>query len=449
MMTAHAAVALKPANSIAELQTQLHSLPAKQGVIQQLSIALDPVNILAVMASNQTSEQCYWQDRTGEIEMAGFGNAIDLSGENQAALEQSLSIIESLNCHSKADLLWFGGFAFAEQVKQALPYCYFRLPQIALIQHQNRCRLVVNVYGDDTLTNTKALLTQALANINWQEQSLSGRESRRLYSAEHNCAIEQWRQKVNHTLQTIRQGNLSKAVLTRQTRLRTARNIPVHSLLHNWKQARPNAYSFMMQWQDQYFIGHSPERLFRRHGERLTTDALAGTVKLDTPDALAKLSGDPKLVHEHAVVADYLQQKLQQFSKTVERGKTSSLSLRNIAHRHCVLTAKLWPSTKTSHVIGELHPTPAVGGFPKRQAMQYLSVNECNRDWYAGGIGVIGRWQAKDYSDFSVAIRSAMVKANQMTCFTGVGIVEGSNPDEEWQELDNKLASVIGALHDG
>ncbi|WP_119394536.1 isochorismate synthase [Salinibius halmophilus] len=446
MMTAHAAVALKPAQTLHELVHQLAQTKPKPGIIQQLSIELAPVNALAIMAANLQAEQCYWRDRNGDIEMAGFGSAIDIAGHNQQALSDTLSIIESLNDKSDADLLWFGGFAFDESQQHKMPYSYFRLPQIAVVQQQGKCRLLVHLYSED-IAPTNELLKAAIEAISWQEAPLT--QNKYLYSLDHNCDIHLWRQKVAQALESFANNQMTKVVLTRTTSIRTARNIPVHSLLHKWQQARQNAYSFMLQLGTQHFIGHSPERLFRRQNNYLTTDALAGTVKLDTQGALAQLQTDPKLVHEHAVVADYIQQQLHNVSKTVIRGQTKVMSLRNIAHRHCTLNAQLWPTTSTTDVIKQLHPTPAVGGFPRQNALAYLSVNECNRDWYAGGVGIIGRWQKSHYSDFSVAIRSALVTGNKMTLFTGVGIVNGSDADEEWLELDGKLASVLGALNDG
>lgn len=446
MMTAQAAVALKPAQTLHELVHQLEQTQPKPGVIQQLSIELAPVNALAIMAANLQAEQCYWRDRNGDIEMAGFGSAIVIAGTNSQALGNTLSIIESLNEKSEADLLWFGGFAFDESQQQKMPYSYFRLPQIAVVQQQGKCRLFVHLFSED-VAPTNQLLKAAIEAIGWQEAPLT--QHKHLFSLEHNCDIHLWRQKVAQALASIANNQMSKVVLTRTTSIRTARDIPVHSLLNKWQQARQNAYSFMLQLGEQHFIGHSPERLFRRQGSHLTTDALAGTVKLDTPNALAQLHKDPKLIHEHAVVADYIQQQLQGVSKTVVRGQTKSMALRNIAHRHCTLNAQLKPSTSTTDVIEQLHPTPAVGGFPRQSALDYLAVNECHRDWYAGGIGIIGRWRQSHYSDFSVAIRSALVNGNKMTMFTGVGIVDGSDADEEWLELDGKLASVLGALNDG
>ena len=61
------------------------------------------------------------------------------------------------------------------------------------------------------------------------------------------------------------------------------------------------------------------------------------------------------------------------------------------------------------------------------------------RGWYTGLIGYVGL----DWSEFVVGIRSALVKAKEMTVFAGAGIVDGSVSENEWQEVENKISNFI------
>ncbi|UZG98119.1 chorismate-binding protein, partial [Salmonella enterica subsp. enterica] len=45
-------------------------------------------------------------------------------------------------------------------------------------------------------------------------------------------------------------------------------------------------------------------------------------------------------------------------------------------------------------------------------------------------------------SEFCVTLRSAKVTANVVRLYAGAGIVRGSDPEQEWQEIDNKAAGL-------
>ena len=65
-----------------------------------------------------------------------------------------------------------------------------------------------------------------------------------------------------------------------------------------------------------------------------------------------------------------------------------------------------------------------------------------HRGWYAGPLG----WVGTAGSDFTVAIRSGLLSGNRLALFTGAGIVRGSMPRAEWEELENKLAGFVRAI---
>jgi menaquinone-specific isochorismate synthase len=107
------------------------------------------------------------------------------------------------------------------------------------------------------------------------------------------------------------------------------------------------------------------------------------------------------------------------------------------------INAKLNAQTNDAHLLHNLHPTPAVGGSPKLPALQFINDKEYyNRGWYAGTVGYL----RVDKSDFSVAIRSALLSDNKIKLFAGAGIGIGSIADQEWQELENKIHTILDIL---
>jgi isochorismate synthase EntC len=91
-----------------------------------------------------------------------------------------------------------------------------------------------------------------------------------------------------------------------------------------------------------------------------------------------------------------------------------------------------------------MHPTPAVGGAPRRAALEWLEEHEAlERGWYAGPVGFV---DAEGGGEFSVALRSALLRADTARLYAGAGIVSGSEPAAELRETQLKLRAMLGAL---
>lgn len=95
-------------------------------------------------------------------------------------------------------------------------------------------------------------------------------------------------------------------------------------------------------------------------------------------------------------------------------------------------------------ILSTLHPTPAVCGFPTEEARDLIAETELfDRGMYAGPVG----WFGGEESEFAVGIRSALVETGLgALVYAGTGIVKGSNPSLEWDELELKISQVTRSL---
>jgi salicylate biosynthesis isochorismate synthase len=94
-----------------------------------------------------------------------------------------------------------------------------------------------------------------------------------------------------------------------------------------------------------------------------------------------------------------------------------------------------------------IHPTPAVGGVPYEEALEFIADAEgFDRGWYAGPIGIV---HPDGSGSLAVALRGALLHDGVIDLFAGGGIVEGSIPDEELREVEMKLRSVASVLSPG
>ena len=102
------------------------------------------------------------------------------------------------------------------------------------------------------------------------------------------------------------------------------------------------------------------------------------------------------------------------------------------------------PAPSALELVGHLHPTPAVGGLPRRRALRAIAELEgFDRGLYAGPVGWVG---AGGDGEWAVALRCAALDGPRARLWAGAGIVAGSDPESEWYETEAKLAAMLGVL---
>ena len=172
-------------------------------------------------------------------------------------------------------------------------------------------------------------------------------------------------------------------------------------------------------------------------------EALAGTRHRDRDEATDEQLGRELLTsekdrREHQHVVDGVSNQLGPLCKKLTGGDDVTLvKLARVQHLRASFEGHLKPSVTDFELITALHPTPAVGGVPSDEAVARIAAIEpFDRGLYAGPVGYFG----KDETEFAVGIRSMLIAGDLIRMYSGAGIVAGSNPEEEWQELDNKIA---------
>lgn len=151
---------------------------------------------------------------------------------------------------------------------------------------------------------------------------------------------------------------------------------------------------------------------------------------------------DDKNQRENMLVVEDICQRLQHHARTLEVLPAQVVRLRKVQHlRRCIWTELKQPDDELC--LNLLQPTAAVAGLPRQPAREFIQRNEpFDREWYAGSAGYLSREQ----SEFCVALRSARVRDAALRLYAGAGIVRGSDPEQEWQEIENKAAGLRSLL---
>ena len=406
-------------------------MPAAPGIrIYDIPFPLnDAFDALGWLASQPVWPQFYWQQRNGDEEAAVLGAVAAFS-----SLESAQQFLHQHDSHP--DLRIWGLNAFEPQRGNLL------LPRLEWRRCAGVASLRLHLYSDVSLREDAA---HAIAFISSLAPVKPLPALRLNLTGEQNWPDKAgWTNLIKLATQTIAGEDLDKVVLARATDLQFSQSVNAAAVMASSRRLNLNCYHFFMAFSaDSAFLGSSPERLYRRRDTALRTEALAGTVANHPEDHRAWQLGewlmkDDKNQRENMLVVEDICQRLQGCTQTLDVLPPQVLRLRKVQHlRRCIWT-ELNQADDTLCLM-QLQPTAAVAGIPRELAREFIQQNEpFEREWYAGSAGYLSRRQ----SEFCVSLRSAKISANVVRLYAGAGIVRGSDPEQEWQEIDNKAAGL-------
>jgi isochorismate synthase len=260
----------------------------------------------------------------------------------------------------------------------------------------------------------------------------------------------QWDDGVNTVLKAVADGRVEKAVLARSVRVVSGRPFEVGTVLRALAERNPRATVFAASHGEVCFLGATPERLVRVQDGVASVDCLAGTIRLagdaaESDELAAAILRDSKELHEHEVVLRAIKEALDPVSTSVDAPARPVIRrTADLQHLHTPITAVVKEGVELFDLVERLHPTPAMGGYPREVALKLLSeVESFDRGWYAAPFGWV---DAAGNGDFAVAIRSALLKSNEARLYAGSGIVAGSDAAREFEETELKLRAMLWAL---
>ena len=252
----------------------------------------------------------------------------------------------------------------------------------------------------------------------------------------------------------IHAGDLRKVVLARRLEVRTGRPVDPVLLAARLRSVDPDAYAFVAPTRRGVLVGASPELLLSRRGRDVRSNPLAGS---------APRSGDPeedrrngreleassKNREEHGIVVEAVAEILGPLCERLEWDREPVLlATANVWHLSTRFRGTLRdPAPHALELVAALHPTPAVGGAPRAEALAAIEgLEPFDRGAYAGPVGWI---DADGDGEWAIALRCAEIEGDRATLYAGAGIVDGSDPSAEVEETDRKFRAFLDALRWG
>jgi menaquinone-specific isochorismate synthase len=253
---------------------------------------------------------------------------------------------------------------------------------------------------------------------------------------------DDWRTAVERALSAIHAGELEKVVLAREVLIEADAPFDASEVVRGLVASQPGSFVYASGG----FVGASPELLVRRTGAVVESRPVAGTTVADSDEALLALAASVKDTREHRFVVDGLVDVLGPRCDELHADAVPDVAVFGpVAHLATPIRGRLAaPAPSALELARLLHPTPAVGGTPRRAALAAIRELEgFDRGRYAGPVGWV---DARGDGEWAIALRGAELDGTRARLVAGAGIVAGSDPDAEWAETQAKLEPMLRAL---
>jgi menaquinone-specific isochorismate synthase len=434
---------------MAQLMGKLEQTAPRDGhpVILRAEVQVEGLKALSWLCAQNPTSRGYWSNRDEPFELAGVGAADMITGDSDLDYNRLMGMLHKRLAVAQGNPRYLGGMCFYLNGSRDEAWKHFKayrfiLPRFEVVALNGTAIFACNMLSNENLDVVREAYSRVVFPDAEVEPTLPKPVSRRNHPDE-----EGWRTNTEAALGTFKPGTYEKVVLARKATFQFGEPVNAAILLQDLKRNTDQSFHFLFQPHGSSgFLGASPERLYRRDGDVIRTEAIAGSQSRGTsPEEDAALSqallASEKDLREHRYVVDGIRNSLRPLCGFLTGSdKPAVLRLSRCQHLITRFKGKLRTGVKDSELLEKLHPTPAVGGFPTDRALQDIArLEPFDRGWYAGPLG----WIAKDSAQFVVGIRSGLTEGKRLHLFSGAGIVEGSVPEKEWEEIENKISDFV------
>ena len=345
-------------------------------------------------------------------------------------------------CESLGSPVAVGGFAYRPDREPGGPWSGFpalllRVPALAVTRVRGRTHATAMTADADALLELSATGVRAPA-------------ARKLEVTPLRNPVA-WTAAVGSAAARLRAGEAAKVVLAREVLARGDGVVSAAMVARSLRAAYPSCFTYLITGADgTAFAGASPELLVRRSGRRAFSQPMAGSVARGASDVederLAReLEESAKDAVEHRIVSDFVVDAFRPYAQSVSARPPEVVRFTNIQHLATSVTADLVePPADVLQLAAALHPTPAVGGWPREAAEALIDELEgMERGWYAGAIGWI---DSSGDGEFAVALRCGLLWEDGARLYAGVGVMPDSDPARELEETELKFKALLTAL---
>jgi len=258
---------------------------------------------------------------------------------------------------------------------------------------------------------------------------------------------EDFVQQVEAAKQAIDQGQMYKVVLSKVRLEKLSADFEASTFFLDLCRLYPHAFVYLIQLpQVGCWIGATPEPLLEITGNHVKTVSLAGTQVATCVD-VDSYSWNDKELEEQGIVTGYIENTLHSLHiENYTLKGPANFKAANLIHLKTSFEFTLSNlETGLGEILKALHPTPSVGGLPKDNARDFILNHEKHdRSYYTGFLGPVN---IDGKSNVFVNLRCLQLFKKQFMLYSGAGITSASVGENEWEETDNKMMTMLNVMH--
>jgi len=430
------------------------------------TIEVNRLSALAFFAAGESQykgQRFFWQNREKTFTLVGLGHAYTIAnneGDDRFDLvekqwkELTKNIVKE---EREPQPILFGGFTFDPKNDKkgewdGFPQSFFSVATYQLVMRNDKAYISIHLITDkeNSLEDFEQLRKERDQLIHAAQVKELKTYSKPLMANYRELFKDDYLKTISNVTQLIKANEAKKVVIARSLEMEFEDTVSSPQVLSQVVNEQPESYLFGIEHEDLLFFGASPERLVKVENGHAFSSCVAGSIKRGKTAEEDKLLGDSLLndaknLGEHQYVVEMI---VDTFEKNCIQYKVPKhpklLKIRDIQHLYTPVEGKLAQNATILQLVKLLHPTPALGGVPRQEAMDVIRQNETmNRGLYAAPLGWI---DADGNGEFAVAIRSAALKENKAYLYAGGGIVADSEPISEYEETLVKFRPMLRAL---
>jgi anthranilate synthase component 1 len=263
-----------------------------------------------------------------------------------------------------------------------------------------------------------------------------------------NMTDDEYREMVRKGIQRCMRGDVFQIVLSR--RFQQGFTGDEFNVYRSLRSVNPSPYLFFFDYGDYKLMGSSPEAQLIIQNGKAVVHPIAGTFKRTGDDEVdhqmaEKLLQDAKENAEHVMLVDLARNDLSRACDDVVVSHYRQVQYySHVIHLVSEVTGKVKKGQNPFELLAKTFPAGTLSGAPKFKAMEIIDDYEPTaRSYYGGGIGFIG---FDGSCNHAIMIRTFLSKNNTLIYQAGAGVVAASVPENELQEVNNKLNALKKAI---
>lgn len=223
-------------------------------------------------------------------------------------------------------------------------------------------------------------------------------------------------------------------------------------LFSQLSEINPAPFSAYLKLDGMTIVSSSPERFLKKSDTLLETRPIKGTCprgKTEEEDRqnMEKLLASEKNRAELLMITDLMRNDLGRISlpgSVVTQQIVTQEAYANVHHLLSIIQAKAQPNHHPVDMIRSCFPGGSITGCPKLRAMERIAqLEKRSRGIYTGSIGYLA---GNGDFDFNIAIRTLVLKEDEIELQVGGAITSDSDPQLEYEETLHKGASMLQVL---